>query len=223
MRIVKLLGLLAGICWLGGTTPVLASSFSFGGSFAQDDNRSSAEFTIVSNATVSIQSWGFAGGVDPIGATILPGGFATVLSIFDSTGNLAAGFDTGGTAPGACSPRNIDPVSGFCLDAYLQVSLSAGTYTAVLTELDNVPIGPTFADGFTQDGQGNFTGPENLGGPGSFIAPFGYQRTANFQYSISGADTARSLDAASIPEPASTLLMVSALAVLATLRAQRKA
>jgi len=74
-----------------------------------------------------MQTWSFAGGTDAAGEAIASGGFEPVLSLFDTSpsANLL-GVDQGGVAPSGCRPRNLDPATGFCLDAYLQEDLPAG-------------------------------------------------------------------------------------------------
>jgi hypothetical protein len=128
-----------------------------------------------------------------------------VISLFDSSGNLLV-FDDGGVAPSGCGLRNVDPATGFCLDAYINLVLQAGTYTAVLTEFDNTPNGPTLEDGFVEQGGGNFTG-----GPFLLNAGSGFQRTGNWD-----------LDISSTPEPQPTELLVAGLFVLGLVRAWRK-
>ncbi|HTB12451.1 MAG TPA: DVUA0089 family protein [Bryobacteraceae bacterium] len=182
-----------------------ASSVAFSGAFTQDDNMLEYEFTIAATSTVTLESFGYAGGT--AGSTSVPaGGFAPVLSVFGagSSGALTLlGFDDGGTAPSACDPRSVDPVSHLCLDPYLvMTSQNPGTYLVVLTENDNTPNGPDFAGGFNEQGNGNFTG-------GPFIDPFGNQRNGNFYFTISGADSA-----AALPEPSTVSLLIAGLGLL---------
>jgi hypothetical protein len=181
------------------------AGFTFSGSFTQDDNLLQYQFTIASASTVTLESFSYGGD----GGSVPAGGFAPVLSLF---GAGSAVFDDGGMQP-TCSPRTPDPsVPGdLCLDAYLTVpSLNPGTYLVTLTENDNTPIGPDFADGFTEQGNGNFTG-VNQGFPGkSFLDPFGNQRTPNFDFTISGVDSAVAL-----PEPSTVSLFIAGLGLLA--------
>jgi hypothetical protein len=197
--------------------PALASSFSFSGAFSQDDQQFAASFMLLTSQTVTLQTWSYAGGTDPVQGLIAAGGFAPVLSLFDSTGTLL-GFDDGGVAPSTCGARNIDPVSGYCLDAFMQNSLPAGSYSVVLTEYDNTPNGATLADGFSQDGNGNFTGTEHGIPGGSFLDPGLNQRTANFDFSITGADSA---SASGVPEPAPALYLGSGMVLWSGLSAMR--
>ena len=89
----------------------------------------------------------------------------------------------------------MDPVVGFCWDGYVSVSSDAGFFLLALTQDDNLPVGPLLSDGFSRTGQGNFTGPEFTGQPGSFLLITGDQRTANWALEIE-AD-----GAVAVPEP----------------------
>ncbi len=203
-----------GLCLFIYSLPAFAGSyFAFTGNFVQDDNQIQYLVTILNPGTVNLQSWSYAGGTDPLSNNVSAGGFAPVLSLFDFTGNLL-GFDAGGIAPSGCAPRNID-TDGLCLDAYLQESLNAGQYIVVVTQQDNTPNGPTLADGFARDGQGNFTGPNFLGLPLSFIDQGLNQRNSSFEFTVGSVDSAVFL-----PEP-STLLLISSGMLLAGLRIRR--
>ncbi|HZT30485.1 MAG TPA: DVUA0089 family protein [Bryobacteraceae bacterium] len=201
---------------LPAASPLVASplSFSYTGLFTQDDNIQLFSFAIGATAAVTIQTWSFAGGTNAASTVIPAGGFAPVLSLFDGTGNVLATDKNDNS--GTCGPRNVDPASGFCWDAYLNPTLSAGKYTVALTEDDNVPIGPTFGDGFSEQGNGNFTGPLFLGPVGdgkSFILADGEQRTPGWAVDIVGVDTA-----SQIPEPAPAWLCAAGLVVALALR-----
>jgi hypothetical protein len=196
---------------LTAAAPAAASTavFSFSGNLTGDDDHSNFVFTILAPATVQLESWSYAGGTDPLSNFVPGGGFAPVLSLFDGAGNLLA-FDAGGvvggSAPFSCATggRALDATSHLCLDAYSQVTLSsAGTYQVIVTEQDNTPNGPTLADGFALDGAGNFTG-------GPFIDDGGNQRTSFYDFTIGSVDSA---EAADVPEPAPSLLILSALAL----------
>ena len=213
-RVLLAIGAL-GIGLLCQSNVASAAAFSFQGSFTTDDNLQLFNFSIASPGTVTIQSWGFAGGTNAAGTVIPAGGFATDLSLFDSSGNLIT-FDSGGVAPGGCSPRNIDPATNFCLDAYINTFLADGQYIVALTEDNNLPFGPTLSDGFLQQGQGNFTGPA-VGQPdGSFLLITADQRTSNWAVDISPVDTAEIPSA--VPEPALIFPMILLLLSVATAR-----
>src|SRR5690242_7963295 len=92
-------------------------TFSFSGNFSQDDDITTISIALTAPGTLNVQTLSFAGGTASSGATIAPGGFEPVLSLFDASGALLALDSVGGTAPSACGGRGIDPGSGFCLDA----------------------------------------------------------------------------------------------------------
>jgi uncharacterized protein (TIGR03382 family) len=184
-----------------------ADMISFSGVFTQDDNILVIPFRLDSTTAVVLRTWSFAGGVNANSQTIPAGGFAPVLSLFDETGSLLASDHNGGT--GACGPRAEDPASHFCWDAYLDPTLTAGNYTLTLTEDDNIAAGATLADGFTEEGNGNFTGPLFLGPGGtglSFILADGSARTAQWAVDLEGVSAAYV-----VPEPAPALLAFAGL------------
>ena len=198
------------ICLAAFLLPVPSfASFVFSGAFTQDDNELYYQFTIAASSTVTLESFSYGGN----GSTVSPGGFAPVLSVFGTIPSVdptLEGFDDGGVAPSGCGARLVDPVSNACLDADLVLTLGPGTYLVVLTENDNTPNGGDLASGFNEQGNGNFTG-TNEGFPGeSFLDPFGYQRTPNFYFTISGADSAQAL-----PEPSTVSLLIAGLGLLA--------
>jgi len=182
-------------CAFGSAAPLI-----FSGNFNFDDDVVLIPFLVPSTNTVTISTSSFGDG---------SGGFEPILTLFDGAGNLIAQDTTGGTLPFGCGSRAIDPISGFCLDGFIQGLLNAGNYTLALTEWDNIANGPTLADGFPQTGNGNFTGPEFLGGLGSFILFDGSQRNSNWALQITGAD---------VPEPGTAGLMLCAGLAMALLR-----
>jgi hypothetical protein len=182
------------------TASLSAASLSFSGNFTADDNVVLIPFTVSSMNPVTIQTISFANGSL---------GFEPVLTLYDAAGNLFLQDATGGTTPGGCSGRSIDAVSGYCLDGLIQNVLNPGSYTLAITEYDNIPGGPTLADGFPQTGNGNFTGPEFAGKTGAFILFDGTQRTSAWALSIAGADA---------PEPAAFALAGAGLLALSAMR-----
>jgi uncharacterized protein (TIGR03437 family) len=150
---------------LAGATP----GGSFSGAFSADDNERAFYFTLAAPGTVTLQTVSYAAG-----------GFDPTLSVFDATGKLVAVNQDGG-----CSNVAADPVNGFCWDSFLQLSLPAGNYTAVLTESENLPNGPTLADSFVYNGQGNFTSFTPLGA--NFLDFTLRQRTPAYALTVTGA------------------------------------
>jgi PEP-CTERM motif len=201
---IKLLVILSLL--LTGSTHLIASTLSFSGNFSTDDVVVLIPFMVVNSGPVVIQTTSFAAS----------DGFEPVLTLYDASGNLFLQDATGGTTPGGCGVRSIDSVSGFCLDAVIQNFLNAGAYTLALTEYDNIPGGPTLADGFPQTGNGNFTGPEFLGSDGSFILFDGEQRTSDWALNIDVSGE----PVAPVPEPAPLGLI--GIGLMASLFAARR-
>jgi hypothetical protein len=196
------------------TSSAIAGSFSFSGNFSHDDNRLQIWFLVSGTSTVTLQTRSYAGD----GSLSIPsGGFAPVLSLFDSFGKVTGNFDSGGVAPNDCAPRNIDPTTNYCLDAYLRDVLTPGSYLLDLTEYDNIPVGPNLSDGFLEQGQGDFTGRNVLGMPGAFIDPGGNQRTSSYFVTVDGVASA-----STVPEPSTALCCALAL-VLCFWKARKRA
>jgi hypothetical protein len=202
-----------------------ASDLSFTGSFATDDALQDFQF-VAASADVTIQTWGYGGGTNAASNSIPAGGFEPILTLFDESGGSTLNpnnelVDT--TYPsGSCPPTgNTDPVSGACLDVFLsESSLTPGdAYLVVLTEVDNGPLGTTLGDGFSETGNGDFTGSEDGCSNEAFCDEFGNNRTGAWAVDIDGVTSAQQL---SEPEPATALMVFTALGGVLLLR-RRKA
>ena len=191
-------------CMLAGVAS--ADSFSFSGTFTQDDQQQLFLFTAPSS-NVALRTWSYGGGLDALGNIIVPGGFDPVLTLFDATGGLNASSalvnsndDGAGVA--------VDPVTGNAFDSLLELTaLDPGhTYALVLTQAGNLANGLTYGDGFTQAGQGNFTGSANgCGGTAPFCESLGpVYRNGSWEVDIVGVGTAAEITG--VPEPAAFLL-----------------
>ena len=192
-----------------------ADSFSFTGAFNQDDNVRLYEFDLSAPSTVTLLTWSYGGGMNAAGENIPSGGFAPIISLFSGSGSL---LDF--TVTGSCPPQTRDPLTRECLDVFLQkINLGAGEYFVALTEFFNIPNGPSLSNGFFEDGQGNFTGPQLCGRDGAFLDDFCNQRNGNFALDIRGVN-----GASEVPEPATLCLLGSGLVGLAgSLGRRRKA
>jgi hypothetical protein len=165
-----------------------ASSFSYQGIFTGDDQIQLIDFSLSAGAVVQIASLGYGGGTNATGALIPPGGFDTFFTLFAGDGSQITTNDDAGCAHGN------NPFGNGCLDAWIAESLPAGNFTLALTQSGNEPAG-ALSDGFTQQGQGNFTCP-----PG-FCDVFGEQLNGHWAVDILGANPV-----SSAPEPATFLL-----------------
>jgi hypothetical protein len=176
---------------------VRADSISFVGTFLTDDQVQLFNFTLTSDATVTFQSFGYAGGTNQAGTVIPPGGFDSVFTWFDSAGNQI-GTDDDGLDNEGCV--DVGEYNGACLDAFAQPFLTAGNYTLALTESGNEPNG-MLSDGFSAQGQGDFT----ANGPcTAFCDAFGNQDNGNWAVDIRNVSSA--VVPGSAPEPATLLL-----------------
>jgi hypothetical protein len=209
---IQITGLLLACCGLQGlaTAGIISST----GTFKSDDQVFELDFTLSSAGTVTIQSFGYGGGTNGAGMLIPQGGFATDVAVFSASGaKLLIDQDAFGGNPD-CGPRGVNSDTGFCLDGYLSLSsLAAGDYILTLTQQGNPANGPIFADGFAQDGGGNFTG-------GPFLDPFGNQMNGNWAVDVSSASLV--VDSTTAPEPATVLLTVILVPGLAVAARRRR-
>ena len=183
-----------------------AATFSFQGSFTSDDQIQLFDFTISSNTTVTLKGLGYGGGTNSVNAVIPPGGFDTLLTLFQSDGTQVGSFDDD---PG-CAHTNLN--HGACLDSYFSGPLQFGSYTLALTESGNVSLG-NLSDGFLQQGQGNFTANNcSPSSPQGFCDAFGNENNGNWALDIIAVDSAAQVPG--VPEPGSLSLAVLALALL---------
>ena len=204
-----------GLALLGLVSGPAASAASFTGSFATDDQVQLFHVYVAIPSDVLFRTWSFAGGTNAEGTAIPGGGFAPVLSLLGPDGVWLVS-DGGGTFGDGCT-RSVDGSSGFAWDACIsEDNLPAGLYTLALTEDDNVPYGPTLADGFPRTGQGDFTGPLVFGEAGeglSFILiNTGEQRTPEWAVDITGDGITSADQGGTVPEPDGLILLLSGLA-----------
>jgi hypothetical protein len=213
----------AALLCLAGSLALGAAGFSFTGTFAQDDQLELFQFTAPS-ASVTLRTWSYASGTNAAGNFIAAGGFDPVLSLFNATGGLT------GSSPLIASNDDgigvaVDPVTGNGFDSLLSLtSLLAGdTYVLVLSQYDNLAFGPTYGDGFSQVGNGNFTAGEfGCGGTAPFCDSTPAQRNGNWAVDIVGVGAASDITNSSAPEPGSFLLLAAGVLGLALARTRAK-
>lgn len=212
------------VIWACGLSVGVASgsSISFTGTFTTDDQLEIFLFTAPSASFVA-QTLSYAGGTNAGGLPIPAGGFDPVLSVFNATGGLTASSPLiGSNDDGAVLT---DPTTGNAFDAVLAISTlnAGGTYALILSESDSLPNGPTYGDGFSQSGNGNFTAAEfGCGGTAPFCDATPAQRDGSWAVDIIGVRAASDISAGGTPEPGSILLLSAGLAGLALLRRRRE-
>ena len=151
------------------------------GSFTNDDSFYSFSFTNPTFTQFTFNTTSFAAG-----------GFAPVLTLFNSTTGLA--IDNAGSGTG---------------DVALTDGLGAGSYVLYLTEFPNVANGPRLSDGFLFTGSPTITGDLCGVSGGKFLnttsAPC-TQRTANYSLNLSTS---------AVPEPPTWALVLPSVLLLA--------
>jgi len=172
-----------------------ATSLSFTGTFAEDDDVKLFTFVVGAASTVTLRTYSYAGGTNAASTVIPRGGFDPVLTLFDGLGTLIGENDDGGASVG------LDLVTGERLDSFLTIALSPGTYTVSITEADNVALGTTLGAGFSREGEGNFTAVFGCAS-GSFCDFTGDQRTHDFAFDVLNIESP-----ANVPEPSPFALL----------------
>ena len=183
----------AALCTMA--THLSAAPISATGVFTTDDQVASISFSLSAPATVTALTWSYAGGVNQAGTIIPQGGFDPWLAIFDAGGNLRASVDNG-----TCGQVPTDSVTGSCFDSYISQSLGAGTYTLVVSQSDNQPVGSHLSDGYFWTGQPTFTSVYACSN-GQFCDANGNNRTGDWAVDI------LDVGAASVPEPGTLALV----------------
>jgi len=164
-----------------------AAVLTYSGMFDSDDGVAFFGFTMNSPGSVEIRTLSAASG-----------GFDPYLSLFDANGTQLL-LDV-----------NEDESGCGCLDSLITL-ITPGNYILALTQSGNFPVGPTLADGFSQQGNGNFTG-------GPFLDIFGDTRTGDWKVEINGPVSAPN---GQVPEPATAALLAAGLSALALARKRR--
>ena len=171
MRRVGLVGRIAlAVCVAGGgAAHGYADTVSYTGTLANSEDSFTATVSVADGGSVTLQTYGFGGGVNAAGTAIAAGGFDPFVGLFSGTGEGAVFVD--GTSdiltnysPG-CPPAGTVRLGGsaICGDVNMQFTgLAAGTYTVLLSDGENIPLatfegpGGTLGDGFVDFTAGVF-------------------------------------------------------------------
>src|SRR5262249_12590513 len=148
-RLAAMVSLLAGLFVSTGAFAG-PTNYSFAGTLSADDGVELLLFTTSASSTVTLRTYGYAGGTQADGNVVPRGGFDPTLALFDSAGNMIASNDDGDGVPA-------DSVTGGAYDSQLSVLLAAGAYTVAISQSYNLANGPTLSDGFNVSGSPFFT------------------------------------------------------------------
>ena len=179
-----------------------ASSLTVTGTLSGDDTTVPITLTVANPETYTLYTTSYGGGANLDGTVSIAGGFVPVLTLFSASG-APVGYSS------ACGGSAVaDTATGLCNDAYLQTTLSSGSYTLVLSELPNVAVG-SLSDGFLFAGNPSETGSLCGQAGASFletdVAPC-VQRTTSYAVNISST--------APVPEPPTWALVLPLAGVL---------
>jgi len=199
-----------------------ANAVSYTGTLSNSTDVFSLVFTVggAGSQTVSIQTWGFGGGLNAAGQAIPAGGFDPFIGLFLSTGSSATILTDGigdpfGTSDvlsnfasfAGCPPGGTVDIGGaVCGDITMSLSLLPGTYTLVLSDGANI-ANAVFDNGTLGEGFTDFTGGafQTCNGVDANGNPVCVTDTANWAFDLTMGGTAPT------PEPASLLLFGSGL------------
>ncbi len=151
-----------------------AESVSYTGTLSSPEDVFETSFNLTTAGSVTLQTWGFGGGLNAAGQVIAPGGFDPLLTLFsgpvgtativtDVSGNPLADADNLSNAPWsyvnnpAAGQVAIGPDLEFGDDFMQTPSLAAGTYTLVLTDAGYQPVA-IYDDGALSEGFFDLTG-----------------------------------------------------------------
>src|ERR1035438_853805 len=203
-----------------------ASTVSYTGSLGSpEDSSVQITVTMATAGTLGLQTWGFGGGTNAASEVIPAGGFDPFVGVFSGTGDGATYIDGASDVLGSygagCPPAGTVTIGkgDVCGDITLSESLSAGTYTVLLTDAGYLPAavfetGGLLGDGFIDFTGGAFQTCNTVGSDTTCITP-----TADWALDVTTPDSAPP----PVPEPAGLWLFGIPLIVLGAAGRQRLA
>jgi|CZKF01.1.fsa_nt_gi hypothetical protein len=117
-----------------------ADTNSYTGTLASPEDYFSVTVNMATNGTMDLQTWGFGGGTNAASQIIPNGGFDSFVGVFAGTGPSATFIDGAsdifGSYGDGCPPAGTFNIGGgaVCGDITLAESLTAGTYTVLLSD-----------------------------------------------------------------------------------------
>ncbi len=200
----------AGMLHFSSSAVAVSTDFDFSGNFVSDDDVVLQSFNLAfdSNVTIFSSSWG-----DDLGdgdGWVERGGFDPILAIWDSSGILLLQRDDG-NIEGTTQSNGVDYTYGVW-DTFIEIFLTAGDYTASITQYNNFAVSTLLNGGFQRDGNSNFTfddgnGPEPFFN-GVWSAPGTDPRTGAWEFHILAVESASQ---SQVPEPATIALIALGL------------
>ena len=127
------------------TGSTFADTVSYTGTLSSPEDIWETDVELSSAGTLTLQTWGFGGGMNAAGTVIPSGGFDPFVGVFDSSGDLIQGTSDGltnYTSFTGCPPAGlvtIGSVPGNCGDITMALPLAAGTYTVLLSDAEYIP------------------------------------------------------------------------------------
>ena len=226
------------------------TSISDTGTFATPESAFQQTFTLSSTSTIQVQTWGFGGGTNAAGQLISPGGFDSLVALFSGPATNAS-ILTDGSNPFAdaqnlfnpyvgalsgCPPAGtltVGTVAGVCGDNTLKATLTAGTYTLLLTDANFVPlaVNPGILSPFDlTDTTSNNYGSSTGNGAYNDLSSGVFQtcasatdcNTDNGKYAVDIVDQTGATLLSPTPEPGTFVLYASGLILMGFLIRKRK-